>query len=154
MTYLAFKSIHILGVVLFLGNIIITGFWKFYADANARPEVVGFAQRLVTLTDWMFTAGGIALILIGGYGMAHVAELSVSETPWIRHGLTLFITSGDIWAAVLIPIQIVQARIARSFENGGEVPPRYWRLSRHWLIWGAVATILPLINLYVMVLKV
>jgi hypothetical protein len=30
--YLAFKVIHLLGVVLFLGNIIVTAVWKTLAD--------------------------------------------------------------------------------------------------------------------------
>jgi hypothetical protein len=32
MTYLAFKVVHILGVVLFLGNIVVTAVWKTLAD--------------------------------------------------------------------------------------------------------------------------
>ena len=68
--YTAFKIVHMLGVVLFLGNIIVTGFWKAIADRTGNPAVIAFAQRLVTLTDWIFTAGGVALVLAGGFGMA------------------------------------------------------------------------------------
>ena len=32
MSYDAFKVIHLLGVVLFLGNIIVTALWKMLAD--------------------------------------------------------------------------------------------------------------------------
>ena len=32
MSYNAFKVIHLLGVVLFLGNIIVTALWKMLAD--------------------------------------------------------------------------------------------------------------------------
>lgn len=74
LTYEFFKMVHVLGIVIFLGNIIVTGVWKYRADATSRPEVIAFAQRLVTLTDWIFTFGGVILILIGGFGMAHVAE--------------------------------------------------------------------------------
>jgi uncharacterized membrane protein len=67
MSYNAFKMIHLLGVVVFLGNIIVTALWKALADRTADPPVIAFAQRLVTLTDWIFTAGGALLIVIGGY---------------------------------------------------------------------------------------
>jgi uncharacterized membrane protein len=154
MSYETLKTIHILGVVIFLGNITITGVWKYCADKTGRPEVIAFGQRLVTLTDWVFTLGGSILISAGGFGMARVAGLSITDTAWIRHGLTLFLASGVIWVLILIPIQIAQARMARGFENGGEIPARYWRLNRQWFIWGVIATVLPFMNLYVMVHKV
>lgn len=86
--------------------------------------------------------------------MAGVAGLDIATTQWLRLGLGLFLASGVIWAAILIPIQIAQARLARTFENGGEIPERYWRLNRRWYVWGALATILPLLNIYVMIQKV
>ena len=154
LAYEDFKTLHILGVVIFLGNIIVTGIWKYRADATRRPEVIAFAQRLVTLTDWVFTLGGVVLILIGGFGMVGVAGLDIAQTPWIEHGLTFFVASGVIWVLILIPIQVVQARMARAFETGGVIPDRYWWLSRQWYIWGFIATVLPLLNIYVMVQKV
>jgi hypothetical protein len=37
--------------------------------------------------------------------------------------------------------------------SGGSIPEGYWRLCRLWLIWGTIATLLPLANLYFMVVK-
>jgi len=153
LSHLTYKSIHMLGIVVFLGNIIVTGVWKYHADATQRPEVIAFAQRLVALTDWIFTLGGVILILIGGFGMVGVAGLDIATTPWLRLGLTLFGISGVIWVVILIPIQVAQARIARTFATGGEIPVRYWWLNRQWYIWSSAATVLPLLNLYVMVHK-
>lgn len=153
LSYATYKSIHLLGVVLFLGNIIVTGVWKVMADRTANPFIVGFAQRLVTLTDWIFTTSGVVILLIGGYGMAHVGGLDTQKTSWLIIAQSLFIASGIIWLFIVIPLQIWQARIARTFENGGTIPPLYWRLNHHWLIWGLIATVLPLANLYVMVAK-
>lgn len=151
--YTAFKIVHMLGIVLFLGNIIVTGVWKVAADRTKNPQVIAFAQRLVTLTDWVFTVGGVILILIGGNGMAFVAGYGLTSTSWLVWGQALFAASGAIWLAILIPVQIWQARIARRFENGTEIPPLYWRLNRQWYIWGTLATVIPLANLYVMVAK-
>lgn len=151
--YTLLKALHVLGAVLFVGNIIVTAVWKGMADRNGRPEVVGFAQRLVTLTDWIFTFGGVLLVLGAGLAMTRVAGLSIWETSWLRHGFVLFVVSGLVWGAVLIPIQIAQARMARQFENGGQIPDRYWRLNRHWFVWGIAAMVLPVINIAIMVLK-
>ncbi|MBM3544527.1 MAG: DUF2269 domain-containing protein [Alphaproteobacteria bacterium] len=152
-SYLAFKIVHILGVVLFLGNIIVTGVWKVLADRTNDPRTIAYAQTLVTLTDWIFTAGGVVLILIGAYGMVWVAGLNPLGPAWLIWGQSLFIASGIIWVAILIPTQIAQAREARAFADGGPIPETYWRQSRRWVIWGTIATLLPLANLYFMVVK-
>jgi uncharacterized membrane protein len=152
-SYLAFKVIHILGVVLFLGNIIVTGVWKVLADNTGDPRTIAYAQNLVTLTDWIFTAGGVVLILIGAYGMVWVAGLNPLGPAWLIWGQSLFIASGIIWVASLIPTQITQAREARAFADGGPIPESYWRHGRRWAIWGTIATLLPLANLYFMVVK-
>jgi uncharacterized membrane protein len=153
LNYLAFKVVHLLGVILFLGNIIVTGVWKTLADQTQEPSTIAFAQRLVTITDWVFTLGGIVLILIGAYGMVAVSGLDPLGTTWLIWGQGLFIVSGVIWALILVPTQISQARMARDFARGGAIPARYWHLGRRWMIWGTIATLLPLANLYVMVVK-
>jgi uncharacterized membrane protein len=152
-TYSILKIVHMAGVVALLGNIIVTGVWKVWADRTGNPEVVAFAQRLVTLTDWVFTFGGACLVAIGGYGMALNAGYDLTATRWLVLAQFFFNASGVIWLAILVPVQIVQARMARQFVAGEAIPPAYLRLSRQWLIWGAVATVLPLLNLYVMIAK-
>jgi len=151
-TYLGFKIVHLLGVVLFMGNILVTGFWKAIADRMREPHVVAYAQHLVTLTDWLFTFGGIVLILIGAYGMVATGGLDLRLT-WLLWGQALFAASGLIWIAVLVPVQVEQAKLAHGFEAGGAIPERYWQLNRRWVIFGIIATALPLANLYFMVAK-
>jgi len=153
LSYTSFKIIHMLGIVLFLGNIIVTGVWKAFADRTRNAEVIAFAQRLVTLTDWAFTFGGAVLILVGGYGMASAAGYDLRSTSWLVWAQAAFLASGLIWVAILIPVQIRQARLAEGFENGGAIPPLYWRLNRRWYFWGVLATLILLTNLYVMVAK-
>lgn len=151
-SYLWLKTLHILGVVLFLGNIIITGWWKNLADRTKNAQIIAFAQRQVTLTDFIFTAGG-ALILLGA-GMANVYLHGLSySTKWLSHGFTIFTLSGLIWAAVLIPTQIKQANMAKIFAVSGEIPQAYWQLCNRWNWFGLAATLLPLMNIYWMVFK-
>ena len=78
-TFLALKSLHILGAVAFLGNIIITGWWKVMADRTGDARIIAFAQRQVTLTDFVFTAGGAALILATGLGNTAIAHMDISR---------------------------------------------------------------------------
>lgn len=152
-TYLWLKSLHLLGVVLFLGNIIVTGWWKAMADRTKNPVIIAFAQHQVSLTDWVFTAVGVALILAGGLGNALLHNMDYLHTYWMAWGTWLFIASGLIWAFVLIPIQIAQAKMAMQFAGGGKIPEQYWKLGHLWIIFGTLATLLPMVNLYWMVFK-
>jgi len=132
-SYLWLKVIHLLGVVLFLGNIIITGWWKNMADLTRNPQILAFAQRQVTVTDWLFTAGGSVILLVGGMLNVHLHGLSYSA-KWSGWGMSLFVVSGIIWAVVLIPTQIKQAKMAAEFANTNEISDDYWRLCWRWNI--------------------
>jgi uncharacterized membrane protein len=153
MLYQVFKSLHIIGVVLLLGNVIVTGFWKILADRTRAAPTVAYAQRVVILTDWIFTGGGIALILVGGYAMAGSARLSLLHTRWLFWGQALFGVSALIWLFILLPVQAAQSRLAQRFATNGEIPAVYWQLSRRWLRWGTLATIPLVIIVCLMVLK-
>jgi uncharacterized membrane protein len=144
--------LHIVGVVIFLGNIIVTAVWKVLADFTRNPAVVGYAQRLVTITDIAFTATGAALIAVSGRMMADDFG-GVTGEPWLTWGVALFIASGVIWVTVLIPIQVMQSRLARTFNDRSGIPSRYWRLATLWYVFGGIATALPLVNIYLMVAK-
>ena len=149
-TYLALKSLHILGVVLFVGNIVVTGWWKAQADRTRHPAINAFAQRQVTLTDWLFTFGGVLLAVAAGYADAQSRGLPL-DTPWLLWGQALFIASGLLWIGILVPVQSRQARLACGFAAGGPIPDAYWRLNRVAIATGITATPLPLANLWVLV---
>ena len=61
----------------------------------------------------------------------------------------------DRWnrQTVLIPVQVRQARMAKTFADSSEIPEAYWRLSSIWYLFGTLATLLPLVNIYWMVFK-
>ena len=152
-TYLLLKSLHILGIILLMGNIIVTAWWKFMADKTKDPSVIAFAQRQVTLTDFVFTAPGAFLAIMAGDSMAYTFMSSTWDIQWLTWGRCLFIASGIIWIVVLIPTQIKQARMARGFVISKTIPDEYWKLSKRWNIFGALAVLLPLMNIYWMVFK-
>ncbi|MBL1321731.1 MAG: DUF2269 domain-containing protein [Methylophaga sp.] len=152
-TYLILKTIHIIAAVLFLGNIIITGWWKLMANRTNNPVIIAFAQRQVTLTDFIFTAGGSTLLLVTGMANIGIYSISISGTLWISWALALFTLSGIIWVGILIPLQIKQAREAKTFTPETTISPEYWRRENLWIIFGIIATILPLISITLMVLK-
>ena len=57
--YSAFKFMHLLGVVLLLGNVTASAVWKVFANRTGNAVVVAFSQKLVSYTDWSLTLGGV-----------------------------------------------------------------------------------------------
>ncbi len=153
MGYEAFKFVHILGVVMLVGNVTVTAVWKVFADRTGNAEVVAFAQRMVTITDIGLTLGGIALLCAGGFGAAWTAGVNPFGTAWLLWGEGLFAVSGLIWLGVLVPIQIRLARQARNFTPLAGIPDSYRLETGRWLLWGIVATIPLVAGIWVMVVK-
>jgi len=152
-SYDILNFVHITGIVMLMGNITVTAIWKFFADRDGRPEVLGFAQKLVAYTDWSMTAWGAALTMIGGYGMAVLAGYDLIGMRWLLWSQVLFVLAGVIWLAAIVPIQVRQARLARDFADGGSVPEAYRRESRRWLAWGLVSTVPLVAATWLMVAK-
>jgi uncharacterized membrane protein len=152
MSHGAWVGLHVFGAVVFVGNLVVTAVWKTLADRTREPHVVAYAQRLVTVTDFAFTATGAALILVSGFVLADDWG-GIFGPSWLTLGLSLFAASGAIWLTILVPVQVRQARLARSFGETLEIPESYWRLARRWYVFGAVATVLPLITIFVMAVK-
>lgn len=155
--YQSLKMLHLFGVIIFMGNIIVTAWWKTMADRTRDYRVIAFAQRQVSLTDKVFTFGGVVILSAAGFGMVfHMNENVMKEVyaeRWLWWGYTLFIASGVIWFFVLIPTQIIQSRMAKKFVVTGIIPERYWLWGKIWIVFGVLATVIPLANIYWMVIK-
>lgn len=148
---LTLKSLHIAGACLFIGNIIVSAFWKVLADRTRSFPVVSFATRLVNITDAVFTGLGVTLLLVTGHLLAGNYGGVLSQ-PWIFWSYVLFGVSGALWMLVLVPLQLKQARILRASQNA-TIPNEYHRLARLWSLAGTVATVVPLPAIYLMVSK-
>ena len=153
MLYDLLKAVHLAGVVVLIGNVTVTAFWKVFADRTGDPRLIAHAQHMVSVTDWTFTLSGIALIYGGGFGAAWVAGMNPFSPGWLLWGQALFALSGVIWLGILVPVQIRQAQLARGFANGGSIPEAYRHDGRRWLFWGIVATLPLTAAVWVMVAK-
>lgn len=155
MEYSTVKLIHVLGVVLFLGNIIVSAVWKTQADRTRDPVIIAFACRLVNITDLVFTAFGSALIVIGGIGLFHATGISLSDAPHLTIGIALFGMAAMLWLAGLLPLQIYMSKIAAKTVAAGEadMPASYEKCRKLWNMVGRLAVLLPLGALYFMIVR-
>lgn len=143
------KIVHVLSACLFLGNVVVSGTWAALAERTRNYEVIAFSNRLVLITDLLFTLTGSILVVVTGSVMAKQYG-SVSSPGWISWSYLLFAISGLIWAFVLVPIQLRQRVLLKRHRA---VTTQYLRLSRIWQIAGAIATLVPLPIVYLMISK-
>jgi uncharacterized membrane protein len=153
MLYLLLKSLHVIAVVLFLGNIITGVFWKAHADRSGDLRARVQALDGVIRSDRLFTMPGVFLIIGTGIWMAIEAELPLLGTPWILWSIVLFGVAGVLFGTRVGPLQKKLLANARAGLAGQWHEAEYQALSRAWQFWGLLATLTPLAALFLMVLK-
>ena len=148
------KTIHIISVVLFLGNIITGIFWKAQADATRNPTVQAHALAGVIRSDRYFTLPSVIMIVVSGVALALIGGFPILRTPWIATSIVAFGISGLLFGIFVVPLQRRLLQAARSAETGAEWPSSdYKSMSRRWELAGALAILLPLAALALMVFK-
>ncbi|MGH7526244.1 MAG: DUF2269 family protein [Gemmatimonadales bacterium] len=152
--YLAMKVLHILAVVLFLGNIITGLFWKAHGDRTRDPRIMAHTLDGIIRSDRWFTLPGVVFIVVSGIAAAVIGGLPILRTGWIWQSLVLFSVSGLAFMAQVAPLQRrLRALALAGIGNEGWDRAQYGRLTRRWELWGAVAIVTPLAALVLMVFK-
>ena len=152
--YLAIKTLHVLAVVLFLGNIITGLFWKAHGDRTADPRIIAHTLEGIIRSDRWFTIPGVVLIVGFGVAAAIIGRLPILGTGWIWQSIALFTVSGLAFMLQVAPLQRRLRELASVGLGGGAWDQvAYHRLSRRWEFWGLVAVLTPLAALVLMVFK-
>jgi uncharacterized membrane protein len=150
MLYLIFKTLHILFAVIFVGNIIVSVFWKLYADKTGDVKFIENTLRGIIKADKLFTMPGVIGLLIFGFAAQGVARIPI-ESAWILWSIVLYVVSGIAFMAKVSPLQ--KKMLALATSEGGFDNERYRHHSLDWNIWGTVAIAAPLIAVILMVFK-
>jgi len=153
MQYLALKSLHIIAVVLFLGNVITGAFWKAHGDRAGTLAARAQALDGIIRSDRWFTLPGVMVIIITGVLLAMTLGLPLLSTRWIVWSLVLFGISGAVFSARVAPLQKKLLANVRAGLGGTWNESEYQALSRAWQAWGWVATGTPVVALVLMVTK-
>jgi uncharacterized membrane protein len=152
--YFACKTLHLLAVVMFLGNIVTGLFWKAHADRTGEPRIIAHTLDGIIRSDRWFTIPGVVAIVTFGILAAILGRFPLLRTPWILQSIVLFTLSGLAFGAQVAPLQVKLRNLAQSAAAGGAWDEaQYRRLSRRWEIWGLLAVAAPLLAFALMVFK-
>ncbi|MGD1006586.1 MAG: DUF2269 family protein [Ignavibacteriaceae bacterium] len=151
MIYSIWKLLHILAVILFLGNITVGAFWKLQADKSTERLKIAETFKNLIKADRVFTMPSVTALFIFGVGAAMQGNLSLVETPWILWSIVMLIISAFVFMTKVVPLQKQIFELASSEEKFSW--DLYLSLSRKWNVWGTIATVTPYIAVALMVLK-
>ena len=141
------RVMHVVGAVLLLGNVTVTGFWAAYlyrvrARVPFRP-----VARAILLADLGFTVVGGTMLVVSGILLMRARGYSLAETPWLRHGIGALAVSTALWLVFLLPDQRRLERV----DPGDGVALR--RIFARWSVVGWTATAVLFYGLWAIVAK-
>ena len=152
--YLLLKLLHVLAVVLFLGNIVTGLFWHSHAARTRDPKLLAHAMNGIIRSDQVFTVPAVIGIIVTGVWAAIDAGLPLLRTGWNGWTLALFAVSGIVFMARVAPLQRQLQEMAESGSRSNTFEyPAYRAIAVRWEVWGSIALVTPLAGLVLMVLK-
>lgn len=141
------KILHIIGVVLFMGNMIAGPIWFNYAYLSKDKKLLKFAGKLLELTDIYLTIPGIALTVLNGLPLASVYG-GTKNQPWLFYSMILLFV---MWA-LSIPLIYLQEKMYQSLDKEFDIKIINTLFIR-WGIFGTFVMIPPSVIFYLMIVK-
>jgi uncharacterized membrane protein len=152
--YLVVKLLHVVFVIIFVGNITTGVFWHAHAARTRDPKILCHALSGIIRSDRLFTVPGVVGIIVSGLAAAIYSNLPILRTGWILWALILFSVSGLIFMIRVAPLQRQLRAFAESAVQSGQFDyARYRAQAVRWEFWGGAALLTPLAALALMVLK-
>jgi uncharacterized membrane protein len=151
--YLSLKVIHLLAVVIFVGNIATGFFWHAHAWRTRNPILLAHTVQGLIRSDRVLTMPSAGLLIIAGIATAVVGGVPM-RTGWIGWTIVAFVVAGALFSTRVGPLQKQLYEIANAASGGSAFDEsRYADIAARWRAWGAVAVLALAIGLALMVLK-
>ncbi|MBT8137215.1 MAG: DUF2269 domain-containing protein [Gammaproteobacteria bacterium] len=153
MSYLLWKLVHVVSVVVFLGNISTGLFWAARAHRSRNLDQVASTFDSIIVSDRWLTVPGVIGIVVSGIAGAMAGGFPILSTGWILWPALLFIASGLVFGVWVGPLQRKILTFAQSADASAQSWATYCKLYKSWELWGLAALLTPVAALVIMVLK-
>jgi|GEM_PF-2950501 len=141
--------LHILSAIIFVGNILTAAFWKFRAERTKERIYIHRTVKDIQSADYFFTIPSVIFLVLSGMLLSSHFGFSFSELNWLSISFLLFIITVIIYFSGMIPLQL---RMIRYSENEHTFQ-KYLETSKMWNLIGTIEILIPLMILYLMVVK-
>lgn len=147
------KVLHILAVVVLLGNLFMAPFWRRRLAQAGGPQARAAANRSVRVADLLFTLPGWVILLATGIMMIIVRGWPPGG--WLHLSLLLFVGWLVLWHVLVLRARKAMITQAEEGAAGGQMPPeRMAELGEHerqWQRWSSISVALVVLILILMV---
>jgi len=144
------KVVHVLAVVVLLGNLLMAPFWRKRLAALGGAQARAAANRSVRVADLLFTLPGWVVVLATGI-MLIMARGWHSPHGWLDLSLVLFLGWLVLWHVLVLRTRKAMILQADEAAGGGQAPAELAQHERRWQLWSYVSAALVVLILILMV---
>ena len=153
MTYASLKLLHLIAVIIFLGNIITGLFWMWIAVQTKDLKIIAHTIKGVIRSDRLFTIPGVVFITAAGFATAIFGHIPILRSGWILWSIILFSISGVAFAWKVAPLQKKLYHLTTN-SSGNFDWALFKKVFTEWEVWGLIALLTPVGALVMMTLKI
>jgi hypothetical protein len=143
--YKAFKTLHIIGMALFLGSIFAHIAAGRVPGAETEPNAMVFTRQTIDLATRYVTLPGLGLAIVSGILMMLRAPAGALKRRWQLAHLALAVLIAAVTLIVMIPVGREILATALAISAGGKSVDAFSAVALPEHIWGAVNILLILI---------
>ena len=146
------RVLHILAVVLLLGNLLMAPFWRKRLAAAGGAQARAVANRSVRVADLLFTLPGWVVVLATG-----IVQIVTRGWPrphgWLDLSLSLFLVWLVLWHVLVLRARKAMITQAEAAAAGGPALAELAQHEQRWQRWSYVSAALVGLMLILMVLR-
>jgi uncharacterized membrane protein len=132
------KVVHVLAVVVLLGNLLMAPFWRKRLAAVGGAQARAAANRSVRVADLMFTLPGWVLVLATGIMLIINRPLGM-RGGWLHLSLLLFLGWLVLWHVLVLRARKAMIAQAEEAASGGQAAAELAQYERQWQQWSYVS---------------
>ena len=144
------KVVHILAVVVLLGNLLMAPFWRKRLVALGGVQARAVANRSVRVADLIFTLPGWVVVLATGIMLIIYRGM---QGGWLHLSLLLFLGWLIFWHMLVLRARKAMIAQAEEVASGGQAPPELAQHERQWQQWSYLAAGIAVLILILMVVQ-
>jgi uncharacterized membrane protein len=148
--YSLMKIVHVVAVVVLLGNLFMAPFWRKRLAAVGGAQARAAANRSVRVADLLFTLPGWVVVLATGIMLIIQRGM---RGGWLHLSLLLFLGWLVLWHVLVLRARKAMIDQADEAAAGGQASPELAQHERQWQQWSYLSALLAVLILILMVTK-
>src|SRR6266436_155923 len=142
------KIVHVLAVVVLLGNLLMAPFWRKRLAALGGAQARAAANRSVRVADLIFTLPGWVVVLATGIVMIITRGWTHG---WLDLSLALFLGWLVLWHVLVLRARKAMITQADEAAAGGPASAELVQYERQWQQWSYLSALLAVLILILMI---